>query len=290
MTVAALEPIEWVSPGGTTTELYVQPGASGRFAPPVVIREDEVPGIQGSRFREARHGPREFPLPIFVDCATEALKRTALRTLIREMDPTRGMGKIRVQSPVGDLREINCRVVAGLQLDEGKDNAYPGWQKAVPMFRAFDPYWYDTSDTIRDFTTGVTATFFPFFPLRLSSSEVFVDGTVDNTGDVEAWPVWEITGPGSSIVLRDLGTGAFTNLTSGIGAVTLDSSEVITIDTRPGVKTVTKNDGTNLWPYLSTDSQLWPLYSGSTSFRVEMGAATSDSKVRLTYRPRYLTP
>lgn len=288
--MAVLEPIEWISPGGTTTELYVQPGVTGRFAPPVVIHEDEVPGISGSRFREARHGPREFPLPIFVDCATEAIKRATLRTLIREMDPVEGMGKIRVQSPVGDLREINCRVVAGLGLEESKDSAYSGWQKAVPMFRAFDPYWYDTSDTVATFTTGVTATFFPIFPIRLSSSEVFVDATVDNVGDLETWPVWEITGPGSTIVLRDLANGYVTTLTSDLGGVSLGSGEVVTIDTRPGAKTVTKSDGTNLWPYLSTSSELWPLRRGSTAIRVEMGGATGASQVRLSYRPRYLTP
>lgn len=286
----ALEPIEWISAGGTTTSLYVQPGGNGRFAPPVVIHEDEVPGIAGSRFREARHGPREFPLPIFLEAATEAAKRLALRTLVREMDPVRGDGKIRVYSPTGDQREISCRVVAGLGLEEDIQNAYPGWQKAVPMFRAFDPYWYATADTIATFTTGATATFFPIFPLRLSASEVFVDGSVANDGDLETWPVWEITGPGSAIVLRDLGNGALTSLTSGLGGVALGAGESVEVDTRPGVKTVTKSDGTNLWPYLSTDSELWPLLAGSTSFRVEMGGATTASSVRLSYRPRYLSP
>jgi phage-related protein len=289
--VAVLEPIEWISPGGTATELHVQPGVSGRFAPPVVIQEDEVPGIPGSRFREARHGPREFPLPIFYEAVDEATKRLGLRTLIREMDPVAGTGKLRVYSPVGDQREINCRVVAGLGLDEGTDSAYPGWQKAVAMFRAFDPYWYDTSDTIETFTSGAAASFFPIFPIRLSSSEVFIDATVNNTGDLETWPVWEITGPGSDIRMLDLNTGAVTDLTSGAGTVTVGSGEVVTLDTRPGAKTVTLSDGTNLWPYLSTDSTLWPLAVGPNSVRVEMGGAvTGESSVRLTYRPRYLTP
>lgn len=290
MAPSTLEPIEWISAEGTLTTLWVQPGASGRFGPPVVIQEEEVPGFAGSQFREMRHGPRSFSLPLFIDATSESAKRTALRTLIRDMDASLGDGRLRVHSPAGDVREIVCRVTQGLELDEGAQDSYPGWQKLVPMFRAFDPYWYETSDTVATYTTGATATFFPIFPLRLSSSQVFADATANNPGDLETWPQWEITGPGSSIVVRNLLTGEFTNLTSGIGGVALGDGEKLYIDTRPGIKTVTKGDGTNLWPYLSTDSALWALGRGSIGVRVEMGGATTSSSVKLTYRPRYLTP
>lgn len=290
MAPTTMEPIEWISAEGTSTELWVQPGASGRFGPPVVIQDEEVPGFAGSRFREVRHGPREFSLPLFIDATSEAAKRTALRTLIRQLDPTLGEGRLRVHAPTGDVREINCRVRAGLEGDEDTGNAYPGWQKIVPMFRAFDPYWYDTMDTIATFTTGATATFFPIFPIRLSSSQVFVDANVSNPGDLETWPQWEITGPGSSIVVRSLDTEEFTSFSSGLGEFSLGAGEKLTIDTRPGIKSVTGPNGENLWPYLSWDSALWPLIRGTNAVRVEMGGATTDSSVKLVYRPRYLMP
>lgn len=285
-----METVTWVSPGGTPTELYVQPGVSERFAPPVVVHDEEVPGFPGSRLREVRHGPREFPLPIFIEADNPSLLRQKVRHLIREMDPTFGEGKLIFQTPVGDLREIRCRCISGLGLGEDTGEAYATWQKAVPMFKAFDPYFYDASDTVATFTTGEQATFFPFFPLRLSAAEVFVDAHIQNNGDIETWPVWTITGPGSDLRLLDLNRGIETELTSPVGTVTLTEGEQITIDTRPGFKTVTLSDGTNLWPYLSPNSALFPLRPGNNAIRVEMGLANQNSKVTVVYRPRYLTP
>lgn len=275
----------WVDPDGGSTTLDVDWDTSGRFMPPPAWEEDGVPGQPGLRLRAVRHRDREFALPLWIDAASEAALRTAIRDLVAKMDPTRGDGKIRVTSPVGDQREITCRVSAGLDLAERLGSTSgPTVQRAVVVFRAHDPYWTDTSDIIDTYTTGQVATFFPFFPLRLTSSEIFAAATVNNSGDVETWPRWQITGPGSAFALRNLTTGKLLQLTEGLGG-----GETATIDTRPGAKTVVKNDGTNLFPGLSADTSLWPLARGSNSLQIEMPGATSASEVRLTWRRRYLS-
>jgi hypothetical protein len=275
----------WIDADGGSTTLDVEWDTSGRFMPPIAFEDHGVPGQPGLRLDSVRHRDREFVLPIWLDASSESALRTAMRDLVAKMDPTRGDGKIRVTSPTGDQREITCRVASGLELSERLGSTSgPTVQRAVVVFRAHDPYWTDTSDIIDTYTTGQPATFFPLFPLRLTSSEIFAAATVNNDGDVEAWPRWQITGPGSAFALRNLTTGKLLQLTTGLGG-----GETATIDTRPGAKTVVKNDGTNLFPDLSSDTSLWPLARGSNSIQVEMPGATSASEVRLTWRRRYLS-
>jgi hypothetical protein len=279
------ESLVWIGPDGTMIPFDVEWSVSGRFAPPPVLVDEGVPEQPGARHREARHGVREFSLPLWITDSSPATLRARLRALVAAMDPVRGQGTVRLTSPIGDQREIYCRVSAGLELDEtlGRTSG-PLMQRAVVMFRANDPYWYDVTDTTDVFESGTTASFFPIFPLSLSSSAVFTSTSVTNSGDVETWPVWTITGPGSAIVLRNLTTGRYLELNA-----TLAAGETAVIDTRPGVKTVLKGDGTNLFPNLTSASSLWALARGANALRIEMSSATSASRVQLSRRYRYLT-
>lgn len=276
----------WIDADGASITLAVAWDVQGRGLPPARFETEQVPEQPGERLRAVRHQAREFVLPVWIDGSTESLMWQAVRSLGARMDPTRGDGRIRVTTAVGDQREITCRVQGGFELAERLgEMSGPLVQKAVVSFRASDPYWYDTSDTIVTYQlSGSVATFFPFFPLRLASSEVFADDTINNLGDVDTWPVWTITGPGSAITLRNLTTGKLLTLTG----VTLGAGETVTIDTRPGQKAVYRNDGTNLYGSLTSTSSLWNLQRGQNAVRVEMGSATTDSSVRLARRHRYL--
>ena len=280
------EVIEWIDPDGGTTVLEVEWATRGRGLPPVVLRDEEVPGHPGTVLREVEHGPRELVLPVWLSATGEAELRERIRDLARAMDPRRGEGRLRVTGPAGDQRELRCRVTAGLELDEVLGDTAGSTVQRVPLvLRATDPYWYATSDTVTpDFEAGQAAGWFPFFPLRLASSEVFADRTVDNVGDVDAWPVWTVTGPGAGLALRNLTTGLALELDYSLGA-----GETVTIDTRLGVKSVTRGDGLNLFEHLSTTSALWPLAPGPNAIRVELNAVGPSSRVRLAWRPRYLT-
>jgi phage-related protein len=281
------EVTQWIDPTGIVTTLDVDWDASGRFMPEIAHEEDGVPGQPGARHRASRHKTHDFTLKITIAAADEPSLRTAQRQLVYAMDPTRGEGTIRVQSPIGDMREIRCYCTSGLGMDEKPGSSGPDMQQASVTFRAYDPYWRDSLDDIRTFTIGPAPSFFPFFPLRLTSSQIAANATVTNGGDVEAWPVWTITGPGSGIVLRNLTTGA--NLIFSTTA--LGSWESIVIDTRPGIKTVTKQDGTNLFPDLDVTSALWSLQAGPNATRLEMsGAIPGSSALQLKLRRRYLAP
>lgn len=280
------ETVTWIDPDGVELELGVQWDVTGRFSPPTFFDEEGVPGQDGLRLREVRHDARNFVLPLWIEGSSESDLRTQMRSLVSAMNPQRGDGKIRVTSPVGDQREIVCRAASGLEMGERLgDTSGPTVQIAAVVFRAWEPFWQDVSDTVSGpWTVGAApASFFPFFPMRLTSSEVFADVDITNSGDVDAWPVWTVTGPGSSITFQNLTTGYTLMLDT-----TLAVSESVTIDTRPGVKTVVKSDGTNLYPNLSATSNLWPLQRGVNAVQISMGGATSATSVTMRRRHKYL--
>jgi hypothetical protein len=284
----------WIDPVGTQTTLAVDWGraaVSGRFSPPVIMDEEGIPEQNGQRLRAVRFGPQQFVLPLWVTGATPEQLRTNMRALVSALNPKRGDGIVRVTSTLGDQREIVCRVIDGLQVQERLgDSSGPTVQFMPVVFKAHDPLWRDVSDTVSGpWTVGSSpGSFFPFFPLRLSSSEIFAQATVVNAGDDDAWPVWTINGPGDSPKFKNLTTGK----TIDLGTYFIVAGEVVTIDTRPTGsmrKTVVSNINGNLYPRLTAASALWPLVVGSNQVSVEMGTSFAGStSVQMAYRNRYL--
>jgi hypothetical protein len=290
------ETIVWVDPDGVSTTLHGGSGmfaawnVSGRFSPPTRFEEEGIPEGDGSRLRAVHHGPNDIVLPVWVQAATDAALRTSVRALVSSMNPKRGDGILRITSPLGDQREVVCRVVTGLEGAERIGDTTGDAAQLLPLvFRAHDPYWQDTSDTVSGpWTVGSSpGSFFPLFPLRLASSEVFAQVTVVNTGDEDAWPVWTVTGPGANPKLKNLTTGKTLDLAS----YTIAAGEVVTIDTRPtgaNRKTVQSSTTGNLYSKLTAVSALWSFVRGSNSVSIEMGSATSASSVQVARRHRYL--
>jgi phage-related protein len=286
----AVETTQWIAPDGTVSDLDVDWNAKGRFMPPPTFQEDLIPGQPGSVFRNVVHAPRDFTIRVVTTAADEAAVRTALRSLVSSMDPTRGEGTLRVTSPLGDVREIGCRYKSGLEVEESIDNGGPQSQLADITFHAFDPYWRDASDSSQTFEIGAAPVFFPIFPIQLTSSQIVASATVTNDGDVPAWPVWTIQGPGSVITLRNTTTGRVTVLEETV----LGAGESIVIDTRPTHssptgKTITKQDGTNLFSDLTPQSALWELVQGTNSIQLEMaGAIVGASSLTMSWRRKWL--
>ena len=282
------ETAQWIDADGGLTDIEVSWDASGRFMPPIKFEEDGVPQQPGMRLRAARHDVRPFTLNLWITAANDSALRTTIRSLIYKMNPARGPGKIRFATPAGDQREIVCSYQDGLDLGEKLGSTSgPTVQIATVAFRAHYPYWQDTSTISTTFTTGLVPTFFPIFPLRLSSSQVVVDNTVINNGDIECWPVITINGPGSSIKASNLTTGEVMDFRT----LVLGTGESVIVDTQPGAKTAVSGAGVNRFPYLSATSSLWSLQPGSNSVRLEMSGADSafGSSIIFSYRQLYLS-
>lgn len=277
---------EFIDPDATSTTLSVEWNMDGRYLPDAFFDSEASPVYAGSLVNRVRHQERKISLPITIQSTDPSALQTELRSLTYKMDPTRGIGTLKVTNTDATVREIPCYVESGLNLPEQLGSTQGRyWQRLNLVFYCPQPYWLDASPTQETIAYGATsATFFPMFPLKMSSSTVFGTTSVDNTGDVSAWPTWTINGPGSAIYLKNLTTSETLNIT-----YTLAAGESITIDTSPDVTTVTKQDGTNIFPYLSTTSSLWPLEPGTNELQLEMSSATSSSSIVFSYKRRWLS-
>lgn len=285
--------ISWIDAFGTeiplTDNYKVLSGMQGRFMPPLEMVEEEVPLQAGSRLRTIKVLPRDIDIPLYILADSEKDLRLKMRSFLRVFNPLNGNGTIKVTAPDGTIREIACRYISGLEGKEDRDSKGVYWQIVLLVFRAFDPFWYESGTIVKTFKMAESqATFFPMFPLRLTSSTVFADATVENTGDVETWPEWIITGPGENLTIRNMTTGEVVQL-DHIDAK-LGAGEILTINTKPFAKTIEKNNGMNIFHTLTDESSLWSLVEGYNNIRIEMANATSESSIQLTYRHRYWGP
>lgn len=246
--------------------------------------EDEIPFEPGTRRQFTKTPPRA------VDWVGEILSTSALGleailenlngTMLRSEDD-QGDGKLRVTRHDGSVRELTCRYWRGL--DKAKYGGGGALLRTTLSFRAFDPYFYAATPISDTFTAGTPGTFFPFFPLTLSSSTVFANVTINNPGHVEAWPVWTVTGPGKDIILRNRTSGKYFSL-----PITLGVGEYMVIDTRPGEKTVEDNTGADRFGDLDLSvSSLWALLAGNNVVRIEMSDTGAGSSVAYSCYPRY---
>lgn len=290
-----VQTFQWIDPDGVITDLTITWDIDGRFMPPVTFQSDKLPAQDGETVRHVRFEARTIKITGYLQAACVSSDPLAdvyaqLVSLITAMNPKRGAGKLRVVNAAGQTREITCYYSSGLELPEKFGSTVTKRvHKLTLTLMAFDPYWSSTSTTLLSFMATPAVNFFPFFPLRLTSSQIIVSQFV-SSGTVESWPVWKIYGPGSGILLTNLDTGERINLSAN-GGLTIVSGDYITIDTRPGIKTITRaSDGANLWPYMTPDSSLWPLPAGGAYVELQMAGTTAGTSVlELTYVTRYLT-
>lgn len=277
--------LAWVDPDGVVTAfLGVAAGTVGRGVPPVRPLVTTLPNRAGAVYSGALHNVRRISLPfeIFGQSASDGSDvRASVRAWAKSLATLTAPGKLRCTTELGDEREIVAWYVGGLELVETISH----YQPATLEFDCPDPYWADTSDTVSSVNGGSapTALFFPILPWTLASSEIAAEVVISNTGDLEAWPVISITGPATGPVLRNVTTGQALTLNLTVGA-----GEVVTLDARPGARTVKRQDGTNLYTYLSS-RQWWPLAKGSNRIRLEATGTTPASVLSIRHRRRWLT-
>lgn len=280
----------FTDPAGLTTKFndwssgwVLQPGAKGLDMPGYDFTQDQSPGIDGYAIRQVRAQGKEIALPIaFWADDSRAAYLTRRRSLIRSLNPKRGEGTLTVTQADGAARTIGARYSAGLEGDESLDAAGRTWCLGVLTFACPSPFWLGPEVTT-EWRAAVAGSFFPVLPLVVGNSQVLGSVTVDNDGDDDAFPVWTITGPATAISLTNVTTGDVLVL-----AHTISVGDTIVIDTRERQQTALLNGTTNLWGGLSDDSTMWALEPGLNDLTLTVTGSTSNTRVRMTYQPRYL--
>lgn len=282
--------VSFTDPAGAVTKFSdwangwaLQPGAKGLDMPAYTFTQDESPGIDGYAVRQVRAQGKEIALPIaFWADDSRAAYLTRRRTLIRSLNPKRGEGTLTVTQADGTARTIGARYTAGLEGDESLDAAGARWCMGVLTFGCPSPFWLGPEVTT-EWRSAVSGTFFPILPLVVGPSQVLGSVTVDNDGDDDAFPVWTITGPATAISLTNVTTGEVLVLTH-----TITVGDTVVIDTRERQQTALLNGTTNLWGDLSDASTMWALEPGTNDLTLTVTGSTSNTRVRMTYQPRYL--
>ncbi|MBQ1096342.1 phage tail family protein [Streptomyces sp. b94] len=294
--------ITYVDPTGTRwpmTDLSADwytlaDGVSGLGAAPYTLTADPHPR-GGSRLRHVQPQARNIVWPVLVKGADHTeftknwrdLARAFTRTLRLAPDGSRVPGWLEVARPDGSARRIAVYYSDGW---DGRGQTASGitWDSAVVTLWCEDPYWLDVHAQTVHRETGAGVDYLAPYP-SVSSSQVLGATTVVNSGDVDVWPTWTVTGPATSIVFTREDTGdAFTLDMEATAHGALLAGETVTISTDP--PRVRSDTGENLvdglnWP----EAVLWSLPPGETPVVFQLNGAETGSAVDLTYYPRYET-
>lgn len=280
---------EWIDASGQVTDLndlattWQVKGKRNFHNLPFALSSYEVPLTPGETVAGVKLRARDVDLPLLVTCTNRHDFVEKVRTLVSAFNPDKGEGKLRVGHDRNSARELKCRYIGGLDGDtNGK-----GWSPSTGMFvltlRAADPFFYAPAPVREEFVPGTPIAFFPFFPLVLTQGTVINTGTLNNNGDYTAWPIWTVTGPGTTLTLRNMTTGMVLQ-----AVLSLAAGESLIIDTRPGIKTVLSGS-TNYFSTLTSDSTLWGLARGNNNVQVELDGSDLNSRVAVAYYPPYLS-
>lgn len=164
----------------------------------------------------------------------------------------------------------------------------------VPLdleFIATDPTWYADEVTTTEIPLGwLTGGGFAapvVAPIYVQSGTVAADrpGWATNAGTGDAWPIIRITGPVATVTITHAETGRQLSFPT----LNLSAGQWIEIDTRPGHRTVTRENGGNASALLSPSSRidLFSLPPGQSEMRWTGFDNTNTARMRLTWRDAY---
>lgn len=280
---------EWLDPSGvlrdlsrdTSANVFVSRGTKGLGSPGVDLVMEKLPFAAGSLVRYTQTKPLEIDLPLVVRADSMAALIPQVRSVRswfatgdeNERDP----GYLRVTSPDDVARQVACYYAGGLEGD--LDVGGPPWAQYVVSLVAPDPYWTPTAATeveydATDIMTGS-------LPNTLA---------VLNPGDVDAYPVWTISGPAADITITNQTSGKAFALTAN-GGLTLAAGDTLTVDTRPAsqrtTRPITNADGFSLYDRVAAGGALWWLRPGTNTVTIYASGTSGATAFGLSYLPRY---
>ncbi|MGW2843963.1 hypothetical protein [Streptomyces sp. NPDC001274] len=196
---------------------------------------------------------------------------------------------LRILRPGRPVKRLHGRL---RKLDPEYKQVIHGYVPLDIEFLATDPTFYADEETTTEIPLGwLTGGGFKapvVAPIYVQSGTTAADrpGWVTNGGTGDAWPVIRITGPVATVTVTHVASGRqlslpTLNLTS--------SSQWVEIDTRPGYRTVRRENGGNASTLLSPSSRidLFSLPPGQSEMRWTGYDNTNTARMRLTWRDAY---
>src|SRR5690606_14993152 len=107
-----------VTPLNIDGDVIATPGVNVAGMPTIAASEYVVPMQPGARWRNVMHGPREVAVPVAILGTPSEPVEVKLDRLVHAIDPTRGVGRLRVTRNDGTTRELSARYVDSLSIIE----------------------------------------------------------------------------------------------------------------------------------------------------------------------------
>jgi hypothetical protein len=231
----------------------------------------------GATFRRRRVLTRDIDIPLEI----LARNRGHLQQLLSRLALALAGGcTLTLQDDDGTRWTTAVERVGGGDYIYGEDTVGDREFQTVISFRAGDPYWTSSESQIR--TIGGETEVAPFLSelvtLKVSSSQAIGTITLINSGDADAYPVWEVYGPGDNFEAISP-RGEKLNWTGALKA-----GEKLTLDTRKG--TVVDQSGANRYEELATAPRFWTVKPGISTAVACLNNITQESKIVCSWRPR----
>lgn len=256
----------------------LNPDFLGFGIPPAQVRIEASAG-DGGVYRHSKKGVRDIDMAVTIIGTDRADVQTKLRRLSRLLQDTSGPTLVKANYSTGESLSLEAHYVGGAESQWGS-NAGQVWNRWLLSFQCPTPYW--ESGATEEFTVTTGNTGRGLLPqltkLKVTSSQVFGVITVDNEGDVPAYPTWYLRGPLSDITITN-GTQSFSLEES------IDDGETITINTETGE--VTDDLGNNRYSILAPAPKLFRIPPGESSVSINAVAATAEAEARLEYSPLF---
>lgn len=253
-------------------------GVTGLGLPPVAVQWLEGAG-DGARYRGRRVLPRDIDLPLLVDGNGD--QSTFQQYLRRLTLILAGPAMLRFVEDDGEEWSTMVVRTGGGGYTYGIDNDGRDALVFTITVRAGDPFF--TSSHTQQVVIGETNVVRGMLPrlanLKLTNSQAMGSAEIVNDGDANAYPIWEVYGPGDNF--KAVSSDGQT--LSWVGH--LNGGEVLTLDTKNG--TVYDQSGTNRYSNLAGAPRFFAFPPGPSSINVSfVNTLPGTSKVVCTWRPR----
>lgn len=195
---------------------------------------------------------------------------------------------LRIKRPGRPVKRLTVRT---RRLEPEYRQVIHGYVPLDMEFLAHDPGFYADTESVTELPLGwLTGGGFAapvVAPIYVQDGTVAADrpGWVTNAGTADTWPVFRVFGPCSNVTITHVASGR----SLALPTLTLASGRWVDIDTRPGHRTVTWDNGGNASTYLSPSSRidLFSLPPGTSEMRWTAFDNTNTARLRVTWRDAY---
>lgn len=258
-------------------DYYLEQGYMGVGLLPVTLRTQPSAG-DGSVWRGSRRQSRKLDMPISVLGNGRQDIENKLRRLQRLLSDRVAPPTLRAVYGDGEVYELSVHYTNGAETMYGDQGNFKRARWVLSMV-APSPYWVGDSPVQflarqDDQEKGLLP---ELSKLQLSASDVLGEVTVTNTGDVNAFPNFVVTGPATEFSIS-LGDDEF------VYQEEILAEESIAISAEDG--TVVGQDGSNKYGNLAPAPRFFTIPTGTSTVVMQATGATPGTLIQGFFLPR----